>query len=134
MDGLRARGKTVVLVTHALHFLADVDYIFTMEDGAIVQQGRYVDLMASDGPFASLMRDFGGVGREKEEEEVEEEEEAIEAVEIEGKPAFTRRLTKDEREARKAAGTGKETGKLIVQEKRDVGSIKSSGKGGLTAR
>jgi ABC-type protease/lipase transport system fused ATPase/permease subunit len=25
--GLRARGKTVLLVTHALHFLPEVDYI-----------------------------------------------------------------------------------------------------------
>jgi len=99
-----------------------------MEDGSIVQQGVYSELMESDGPFATLMRDFGGVDQEKKEEEEVEEEEAIEESGNPVMPKITRKLTKDQREARKAAGTGKELGKLIVQEKRDVGSIKSSGK------
>jgi ATP-binding cassette subfamily C (CFTR/MRP) protein 1 len=127
VDGLRGQGKTVVLVTHALHFLSDVDYIYTIQDGAIVQQGNFTELMASNGPFATLMRDFGGVTEEKEEDEEDAEEEAIEEVAQAGRPAMKRKMTKEEKEARKALGTGKEEGKLIVKEQRDVGSIKSSG-------
>jgi ATP-binding cassette subfamily C (CFTR/MRP) protein 1 len=127
VDGLRAQGKTVVLVTHALHFLADVDYIYTIEEGAIVQQGCFADLMEAKGPFSALMHDFGGVAADEEEQEAEVEEEAIEEGTAGVRPHIIRKLTKEEREARKAAGTGKAEGKLIVQEKRDIGSIKSSG-------
>jgi ATP-binding cassette subfamily C (CFTR/MRP) protein 1 len=133
LDGLRARGKTVVLVTHALHFLAEVDFIYTMENGCIVEQGSYENLMTNDGPFATLMHDFGGVAQDEEEEEAAVEEEAIEEVAVEGRPVIKRLLTKDERAARKAAGTGKEEGKLIEQEKRDIGSIKSTGMFSQTA-
>lgn len=56
---LKRQGKTVLLVTHALHFLPQVDYIYTLEQGKVVQQGNYADLMR-DGPFQRLMQQFGG--------------------------------------------------------------------------
>ena len=31
IGALRNRGKTVILVTHALHFLSQCDYIYTLE-------------------------------------------------------------------------------------------------------
>ena len=34
-------GKTRVLVTHALHALDKTDYIYVMDEGAIVEQGTY---------------------------------------------------------------------------------------------
>ncbi len=34
-------NKTRVLVTHALHVLDKTDYIYVMENGAIVEQGTF---------------------------------------------------------------------------------------------
>ncbi|KAL4073127.1 P-loop containing nucleoside triphosphate hydrolase protein, partial [Scleroderma yunnanense] len=52
-------GKTRILVTHALHFLPDVDYIYTMVDGQIAEHGTYNDLISSDGTFAKFINEFG---------------------------------------------------------------------------
>jgi ABC-type multidrug transport system ATPase subunit len=52
-------GKTRILVTHALHFLPHVDYIYTMVDGWIAEQGTYEDLSTREGgAFAKLVRDL----------------------------------------------------------------------------
>lgn len=68
-------------VTHQLHFLPSVDYIITVENGVLAEQGNFEELIAKEGPFSRLMRDFGNV--EEEEEKIEDEEEAIEdAAEI----------------------------------------------------
>ena len=40
LDGPLAK-KTRVLVTHALHVLSKVDFIYVIENGAIVEQGTY---------------------------------------------------------------------------------------------
>jgi len=90
-------GKTRVLVTNALHFLPFVDsvrrstlscsthptdvrpsrdQVIIIDNGRIVEQGTYEELIASEGELTRLMRDFGNV--EEEEEELEEEEGAIE--------------------------------------------------------
>jgi ABC-type multidrug transport system ATPase subunit len=53
------QGKTRVLVTHALHFLPQVDYIITMLDGRIVERGTYKELVENNGPFAKFMAEFG---------------------------------------------------------------------------
>jgi hypothetical protein len=56
-DGLS--GKTRILVTHALHFLPHVDYIYTMVDGRIAEQGNYEDLSTREGgAFAKLVKDL----------------------------------------------------------------------------
>lgn len=75
---LKELGKTVILVTHALHFLPQVDQVYTLEDGHIVEAGTYDELLHRNGAFARLMHDFGGVEEEKDEEEGIEEEAAIE--------------------------------------------------------
>ena len=69
-------GKTRILVTHALHFLPQVDYIYVISDGRIAEQGSYAELMATEnGEFARFMNEFGGKGEnEKEKEEISEEE------------------------------------------------------------
>ncbi|KII89764.1 hypothetical protein PLICRDRAFT_39929 [Plicaturopsis crispa FD-325 SS-3] len=63
-------GKTRLLVTHALHFLPQCDYICTIVDGKIAERGTYTELMANNGTFARFVTEFGS----KEEEEVKEEE------------------------------------------------------------
>ena len=57
--GLKAQGKTVILVTHALHFLPQVDHIFHLADGVIHEEGTYEELISNGGLFSVLLRDFG---------------------------------------------------------------------------
>ncbi|KAL1937459.1 hypothetical protein VTO73DRAFT_13182 [Trametes versicolor] len=72
-----AADKTRVLVTHALHFLPQVDYIYTMVEGRVAEHGTYAALMAADGDFARFVREFGSNQNQQEEEE-EAVEEAVE--------------------------------------------------------
>lgn len=73
------KDKTRILVTHALHFLPQVDYVICLDHGKITQQGTYAELMADDtGPFAEIFREFGGGMEEEKEEEAEKEEDAVE--------------------------------------------------------
>ncbi|TBU24051.1 ABC transporter [Dichomitus squalens] len=67
-----AQDKTRILVTHALHFLPQVDYIYTMVDGKVAEHGTYADLMAANGDFARFVNEFGS-----KESELEKEEEAV---------------------------------------------------------
>ncbi|KNE60280.1 hypothetical protein, variant [Allomyces macrogynus ATCC 38327] len=52
------RGKTVVLVTHAVHHLADVDHILAIKDGRIHEQGTYAELMAANGTVAEIVNEY----------------------------------------------------------------------------
>lgn len=72
--GLRARGKTVMLITHAIHVLPETDRIFTMLDGSIVESGTYHELERAGGAFAQLVQEFGG----DQDSDDEEEQEGIE--------------------------------------------------------
>ncbi|SCZ99314.1 BZ3500_MvSof-1268-A1-R1_Chr7-2g09480 [Microbotryum saponariae] len=75
------KDRTRVLVTHAVHFLPRVDWIVTIDQGRIQQEGTYADLIADkDGPFSKMIAEFGGDATEKREEEEEVEEDAIEAA------------------------------------------------------
>lgn len=53
------RGRTRILVTHALHFLPNVDRILVLDHGAIVEEGSYAELIARGGTFSTLIKDFG---------------------------------------------------------------------------
>ncbi|SCZ87513.1 BZ3500_MvSof-1268-A1-R1_Chr2-2g04979 [Microbotryum saponariae] len=53
------KSKTRILVTHALHVLPHADQILVMEQGSIAEKGTYTELLAADGAFARLVRDFG---------------------------------------------------------------------------
>ena len=39
------KGKTIVLITHALYYLKYTDYIYVIEDGQSILNGTYEDLM-----------------------------------------------------------------------------------------
>jgi ABC-type methionine transport system ATPase subunit len=75
-------GKTRVLVTHALHFLPQVDFIYTIVEGHIAEQGTYSELMSNDGAFSKFIKEFGS----KEEQDEKEEEEAVDDAADEKKP------------------------------------------------
>ncbi|KIK47399.1 hypothetical protein CY34DRAFT_799345 [Suillus luteus UH-Slu-Lm8-n1] len=73
-------GKTRILVTHALHFLPEVDYIYTLVDGRIAERGTYTELMANDGAFSKFVSEFGS-----KEDSTKKEVKAAEGEEIEDK-------------------------------------------------
>ena len=59
--GRLVANRTVLVITHDLSRLADVDRIVVIEDGRVVQQGSYEQLSAAEGLFAELER-AGRVG------------------------------------------------------------------------
>lgn len=113
--GLKAKGKTVLLVTHALHFLPQTDYIFSLVDGRIHEKGTYDQLMRSGNSFSVLVRDFGS---RQENEQVQEDVREASLIEAHHTTAKGRGI---------AQGTGKIEGFLIKSETRKTGSIKSAG-------
>ncbi|KAG6505225.1 ABC transporter C family member 14-like [Zingiber officinale] len=49
------KSKTIVLVTHQVDFLHNVDLILVMRDGQIVQSGKYDEVLKSGTNFAALV-------------------------------------------------------------------------------
>ncbi|KAI5990317.1 ABC protein [Pisolithus orientalis] len=119
---LRGRGVTVLLVTHALHFLPQVDYIYTMKDGVIVERGTFDELLERNGEFARLAQEYGGhterVGEAVEEDDVSDnlalqnKDVTIEDVKL-----------KSTKTRERVEGKGKVEGRLIVKERRNTGSV-----------
>ncbi|KAJ7440231.1 ABC protein [Mycena latifolia] len=124
IQGLVAQGKTVLLVTHALHFLAQCDYVFALDGGRIAEKGTYAELIARGGEFARLDREFGGQAAGEESEG--EQEGKGEGEEGDGKQEMkvvTVEEAKAKARAAGAAGTGKLEGRLIVKEHRTTGGV-----------
>ncbi|KAF5366995.1 hypothetical protein D9758_003982 [Tetrapyrgos nigripes] len=81
-------GKTRVLVTHALHFLPQVDYIYVVSDGRILERGTYTELMENGQQFSAFVREFGS--KDGEGEQSKEEDSVVdEKAEDEVKKKFT---------------------------------------------
>ncbi|WP_165072854.1 ABC transporter ATP-binding protein [Paludisphaera rhizosphaerae] len=55
VDAARA-DRTVILVAHRLTTLLDTDRILVFEDGRVVENGKYGELVRADGAFADLVR------------------------------------------------------------------------------
>lgn len=92
------RGKTVILVTHALHFLYQADYIchFGGGNGKITEEGEYADLVAKNGAFSELMREFGHKTTEKEDGEEMVTDESITEHDEKGPTKIAARLIQKE--------------------------------------
>jgi ABC-type multidrug transport system fused ATPase/permease subunit len=52
------KGKTRILVTHQLQYLAAADQVIVLRDGGVAECGTYAELMARRGLFASLIDKF----------------------------------------------------------------------------
>ncbi|KAG1770993.1 ABC protein [Suillus occidentalis] len=117
VGALRNRGITVILVTHAIHFLSQVDYIYTLNNGVITESGTYEELVTRGGDFARLDLEFGGHASEGNDEDQAEEVNLHTGITIEDVKS------KSERARERAAGSGKLEGRLIVKEKRSTGSV-----------
>ena len=52
------KEKTRLLVTHQLQYLTNVDRIFVMDKGSIIEYGSYDQLIQKDGEFARLIKNY----------------------------------------------------------------------------
>ncbi|KAI6039826.1 ABC protein [Pisolithus marmoratus] len=114
---LRNRGITVLLVTHAIHFLSQVDYIYTMKDGTIVESGTFDELVEQNGEFARLAREHGGQtegAKDDSEDEIALNQKNVMIEDVKLKSAKARE---------RAEGKGRGEGHLIVKEQRKTGSV-----------
>uniref|UniRef100_A0A166HEZ9 ABC-type xenobiotic transporter n=1 Tax=Daucus carota subsp. sativus TaxID=79200 RepID=A0A166HEZ9_DAUCS len=116
------KDKTVLLVTHQVDFLHNVDLILVMREGKVVQSGKYDDLLKSGLDFSAL---------------VSAHESSMELIDAEtSKPSISSpKLTKSPRgsfEHREANGgdkslerseSNKGTSKLIKEEERETGKV-----------
>ncbi|KAI9353043.1 P-loop containing nucleoside triphosphate hydrolase protein [Zopfochytrium polystomum] len=68
------KDKTVVLVTHQLHITRHADTVVFVENGEIVEQGTFTQLMKDGKGFASLMAEHGGSAEGKKDGKADEKE------------------------------------------------------------
>ncbi|KAF8530144.1 ABC protein [Hysterangium stoloniferum] len=120
LGSLKAQGKTVILVTHALHFLPKVDFVYTVVNGGIAEQGPYDVLVNNDGPFAKLVTEFG-LG----DEGLEETENPKKDLKEREPVPISERVAKEKvtYETLAQEGSGRLEGRLMRAEKRTVGSV-----------
>ena len=48
--------KTVFFATHRLHWMKNMDRIFVIDHGRVVQEGTYEQLLHEEGPYRALVR------------------------------------------------------------------------------
>ena len=100
-------GATRILVTHALHFLPKVDYIYFLVDGHIAERGTFEEMMANRGEFSRTFDEFVTKGQEDSEGE--------KAVDLEDTDV-------NEKAERRAARRGAAT---MQAEERNIGAMNS---------
>ena len=122
---LKARGKTVILVTHALHFVSQCDFVFALDNGRIAEQGTFDDLMHRNGEVARLMKEFGGDHAKRPDLDDQEDEENVVSTGDDIGEAKSR--FKQSYYLEKAAGKGRLEGRLMVKEKRTTGAVSWTG-------
>lgn len=55
------KDKTVILVTHALQYLAQADVVVVMENGKIAEEGSFATLVNSKSAFSRFAHEYGVV-------------------------------------------------------------------------
>ncbi|KAE9611527.1 hypothetical protein Lal_00011930 [Lupinus albus] len=114
------KGKTVILVTHQVDFLHNVDLIVVMKDGMIAQSGKYNDLLNSGLDFSALV-----AAHESSMELVEQGAagESFDKPIKSPKAAPNHRETNGESNSLDQPKSKKENSKLIKEEERETGQI-----------
>ncbi|KAJ3572547.1 hypothetical protein NP233_g3005 [Leucocoprinus birnbaumii] len=115
LSSVRTGGKTVLLVTHALHFISYCDEVYMLDNGTIKEHGTYTELEHQEGEVARLVAEFGGA--------VDSESESDRSSETIRDDSIDTEKQRSKERTQGAAGTGRLEGRLIVKEKRTTGSV-----------
>jgi ABC-type multidrug transport system ATPase subunit len=114
-------GKTRILVTHALHFLPQVDYIYVVAGGRVAEHGTYADLMATEnGEFARFVNEFGSKDEDKKEDIEGASEEAEKENEDSKKKSATRGAALMQAEERVTGAVGWSVYKVYLSAARAI--------------
>uniref|UniRef100_A0A6A7FUX9 ATP-binding cassette transporter sub-family C member 5 n=1 Tax=Hirondellea gigas TaxID=1518452 RepID=A0A6A7FUX9_9CRUS len=120
------KGKTVLLVTHALHFLEQCDEVVLVKNGEIVERGPHSELMSRDGAYAEFLS-YDKTGQQQ---PTAQEEQTVSSNNNEQKPEPEKQPQQQQQQKQqqqKELTSNKDgVGKLISQEKRESGGVKSS--------
>lgn len=54
------QGRTVLIISHRLHMVADADEIVLLENGRILEHGNHQTLLAQRGPYHALTQAYAG--------------------------------------------------------------------------
>ncbi|KAK3317809.1 hypothetical protein B0T19DRAFT_298560 [Cercophora scortea] len=79
MEAIRIwrKGKTTIIITHEVGYIADDEYVYVLEDGHIVQEGERKRLaMVPSGLFASLLASADDENQSKDSESESEDSES----------------------------------------------------------
>ncbi|KAF5354262.1 hypothetical protein D9756_007067 [Leucocoprinus leucothites] len=98
--------KTRILVTHALHVLDKADYIYVMDEGVVIEEGTYEDLIKDSVVFARLMEEHGS---KEQEEDVDDSDK--------------KKPKKDGKDEGGSGGNAKKGADLMQVEERNVGAV-----------
>jgi ATP-binding cassette subfamily C (CFTR/MRP) protein 1 len=122
------KDKLVVLVTHGLTFLRECDKIVVLENGVIVEDGAYDDLMVKDG---GLLMDLVAKYKEQDQQEPThtiEDDISVDEMEDDEEDNPTperlgRRLSRSSVRSERTSEGGDVEGQLITDEDRSVGDV-----------
>lgn len=117
--------KTRILVTHSLHVLDKLDYIYVMDNGEIVEEGTYDDLMSSSVIFSRIIEEYGNADSDSEDEE---QHKASDARKLSRRNASKAgKAESDSLEDEKAVALKKDSGATLMQEEeRATGAVTST--------
>ncbi|XP_069952910.1 ATP-binding cassette sub-family C member 12 isoform X2 [Cherax quadricarinatus] len=102
------RDKTVILVTHATHFLEKCDEIILLQKGKIVERGTHAELIARKGEYFDMV----GFDSTHDADKAEEEKKAD-------------ALISEDSDTKEDVKGPMMNGKLITEESRETGSVSS---------
>ena len=110
------KNKTRILITHKIPLLKDVDRIIVLKDGQISEQGSYDELIDAEGEFSEILNTY-----------INEENKAkAESLERLTRVEKTGNSKKSPKKDPLIENTDIDKGRLIEEEKQEVGSVKWS--------
>nr|UOU03336.1 ATP-binding cassette subfamily C1-5 [Brachionus rubens] len=115
--------KTRIFVTNSLGFLPQVDEVIVLENGRVVEQGKYDELIAKNGAFASFIKTHVN-DKVAEENVVEDHDEKLDSVVP--KSPESKIPSQSVRSLNQPSKNDKAGEKITVKEKIETGSVKFS--------
>ncbi|XP_054712440.1 multidrug resistance-associated protein 1-like [Uloborus diversus] len=130
------RKKTRILVTHDLSVLPEVDQIFLMSEGRILESGTYEQLLEQKGEFFNLIEEYKKDQAEKEDDDKEsvslsrqnsdDVSELKAQMVLTGSRQLSRSMSRQLSHTDDSKDTPRKTRTLIEKEKVEVGSVKAN--------